>query len=424
MDAEVISETKCGICQKEFSKASYCKKHVKNVHFKPEKTGTKVFECALCEKTFAQKWGLKRHYNSVHADDIEKFKCSLCTFVTVHKANLRRHCFKQHRNNSSIANSLKLKCSKCKAQFQHKGNLRYHERKVHKIGQLSVEVKRKCPLCSFTAIGQKRQTIRDHFKKAHKTVLKIETRTFPDLEEFLAWKSDVERKTNSVYLKTRYSYRCHRSGLFKPRGKNIRRLKTIGSCKINGYCPAVIDLRKCNDGTLEASFVSTHVGHKNELKHIHLSKVERGKIAIQLASKKPRQEILKDIRMSISNQDLQRIHLINRKDIINIEKSFNLIEESEKHPFDLISIDDWVNHSQGDETTDSLEEPIQGEVGSLNRESKSSFEHEKRKLLKEFEEIVNKLKTVEDIRFLKNNLKSIPPILQAMNTERLNVQVI
>ena len=103
-------------------------------------------------------------------------------------------------------------------------------------------------------------------------------------------------------------------------------------------------MKKLKNDTLNVSYLSTHVGHKNELKHIHLTKKERNQIATRLASKIPHEEILKDIRCSISNCDLQRIHLMNKKDIINIEKSFNLNDEATKHPSDPVSIEAWVEH--------------------------------------------------------------------------------
>ena len=70
---------------------------------------------------------------------------------------------------------------------------------------------------------------------------------------FTDWKITEERRRrcNFVLLngikklangvKKRY-FRCHRSGNFKSEGSQKRRLKAQGSCKINAFCPAAIDL--------------------------------------------------------------------------------------------------------------------------------------------------------------------------------------
>ena len=61
--------------------------------------------------------------------------------------------------------------------------------------------------------------------------------------------------------------------------------------------------------------------------------------ATQLASKPRNEEILKGVWCSISNCDLQRIHMINKKYIINIGKRFHLNVEAVKHPSDPVSIE-------------------------------------------------------------------------------------
>lgn len=52
------------------------------------------------------------------------------------------------------------------------------------------------------------------------------------------------------------------------------------------------------------------------------------------------------MRDSISNCSLERIHLLNRKDLFNIENSFNLSSTAVRHPNDAVSVESWVNQMQ------------------------------------------------------------------------------
>ena len=65
------------------------------------------------------------------------------------------------------------------------------------------------------------------------------------------------------------------------------------SIKINGFCPAV----KTDDKVL-VTVISTHIGHKEDLRACHLNKDEKDEIAKKLASGVPVQRILHDIRDS------------------------------------------------------------------------------------------------------------------------------
>ena len=151
----------------------------------------------------------------------------------------------------------------------------------------------------------------------------------------------------------------------KKKGLNKRNIKIMGSCKINAYCPAMIKVKKLKDDTINVLYVSTHVGHKNELKHIHLTKEDRKHIAVKFANKMPHEEILKGIMCSISNRDLQRIHLITKKSIINIEKSFNVNDDAVRHPFDPVSIEAWVQDLKTSADTALLVYKPQGVILSL-----------------------------------------------------------
>lgn len=143
---------------------------------------------------------------------------------------------------------------------------------------------------------------------------------------------------------TKTMYFCHRSGSIRATGNNIRNLKISGSNKIEGYCPArmtvFINNEKCT-----VQFCKSHVGHHQEedMGHLFLTKSQRENIASKIAAKIPLQDILDEVRDSIKNCSHERIHLLTKKDLYNIENAFNLKGSSVRHASDAISVEAWVN---------------------------------------------------------------------------------
>ncbi|CAG9837716.1 unnamed protein product [Diabrotica balteata] len=92
-----------------------------------------------------------------------------------------------------------------------------------------------------------------------------------------------------------------------------------------------------------AKFVKIHVGHKSKLTHMTLTKHEKEEIAKKIAQKIPFNNILDDIRDSVIDLNLKRIHLTTKKDLFNIEHSYQLAHPPTWHKNDAISIEAWVN---------------------------------------------------------------------------------
>lgn len=76
------------------------------------------------------------------------------------------------------------------------------------------------------------------------------------VDEFNNWKEELENKTHSRFIKRRTGiskrhtsteYVCFRSGNYVRERKGLRSLKTKGTCKINGFCPASIKFIKFNN---------------------------------------------------------------------------------------------------------------------------------------------------------------------------------
>lgn len=111
--------------------------------------------------------------------------------------------------------------------------------------------------------------------------------------------------------------------------KNIRHLKLLGSNKIDGHCPARLNVTvNKEDNRVKVKFTKTHVGHNLDVGRLTLSKFERGDIAAKIKNKIPFDEILNEIRDNITKDQLERIHLLTRKDLFNIETLYNLHSEA------------------------------------------------------------------------------------------------
>lgn len=279
--------------------------------------------------------------------DINKNKCTECQKVFSNRSNLRKHSLKFHKDKvEEIApmfykqsSNFKFSCQECGRNFNHVHNLRKHV-KTHSLVQATVKdgecekQARKCPLCeNFTSV---KKDLLKHFNEEHQIEIQSKQISFSSEKDFYEWKDKIEADTNANFIKTdsvsskkrkiKY-FACNRSGNYVSRitkDKRKRRLKTQGSHKINAYCPASIKLIKNQtDNLCQIEFIDKHVGHQMDLKHLHLKKIERHNLAQKISNKIPFDEILNNIHDSAPDSELQRIHLLTRKDLHNIEQSLN-----------------------------------------------------------------------------------------------------
>lgn len=216
-----------------------------------------------------------------------------------------------------------------------------------------------------------RKQLLNHFYHVHQIEINHKTFTFDTIEEFNNWKSTIEKESYTKFIKHRGSaskntlqntYYCHRSGFFASKSTGIRHLKTQGSCKINGYCPAELSVRHDIDvNKYIVNFIDTHVGHQNDIGHMRLSDEEKKTIASKIAAKIPLPEILNEIRESTLNTDFNRVHLLTNKDLNNIIQKYNLQSDAVRHKNDLISVKSWVQEMK-DKTNSILYFKNQGNV--------------------------------------------------------------
>ncbi|KAJ8983629.1 hypothetical protein NQ317_004267 [Molorchus minor] len=178
---------------------------------------------------------------------------------------------------------------------------------------------------------------------------------FQNFSAFESWKTELEKKNNSKFINTSGSHKtgktkflyfgCHRSGEFISKGTKIRSLKIQGSNKIGGVCPASMSVKIENNSTVTISYIDTPVGHTNDLGHLTLTESERTAIARKIAAKIPFDTILDEVRESLTEDGkLNRLHLLTKMDLHNIENSFKLDINIKKHDNDAVSTDAWVYH--------------------------------------------------------------------------------
>lgn len=208
---------------------------------------------------------------------------------------------------------------------------------------------------------RKKTELLQHFKNIHDIDLEEEFLAFNTEDDFKRWKITVEEDTKCNY-RIRHSvqnpehkkilFRCSRSGYYETKAETRqRKLKKIGSKKINGYCPAEMNVKVSNKtGIVEVYYQSTHVGHTNELKYMDLNEEERNIIVNNLAAGVPVNVLLQKFRIDICTpqEDRKRLHLISKNEIRNVANRAGLHNPSCKvHVKDnLISANEWVERNE------------------------------------------------------------------------------
>ncbi len=166
--------------------------------------------------------------------------------------------------------------------------------------------------------------------------------------EFNEWKLAYEKRTFSWFVKSSGNkvsngkklayYYCNRSGFFKSESKGERSLKNSGSSKIDSHCTAGIQLKTCNDGKIAAKVYHTHYDHFAELCHLRIPIDVRLKVAHQLSEGISLNKVLDKIKETLTSwEDRERVHLLTKKDLSNIENSYQL-RDDRRHKDDTVSV--------------------------------------------------------------------------------------
>ncbi|KAL4083302.1 hypothetical protein QTP88_028631 [Uroleucon formosanum] len=203
--------------------------------------------------------------------------------------------------------------------------------------------------------------LRMHLTENHGIESELEEIKFDDETEFQQWKSEMEQKTLTMYVRDRESwtlndenikniYYCHRSNSYIKKGKDIRHIKSTGSNKINEVCPSHIETLQDNK-TISVKYWKTHCGHGvEELGRIKLDTESIIQIAVKLKEGVSFDYILDSIRDTASTDSIQRTLLLDQQDLKNITRDFNINYATKKHNNDVISVQLWVKYMQKLET--------------------------------------------------------------------------
>lgn len=89
-------------------------------------------------------------------------------------------------------------------------------------------------------------------------------------------------------------------------------------------CTSTMVVKYKDNGEITAEVCYTHYGHEKELQHLWLSKGKRQELAAKIQQGMPRDRILSDVRDSVTEDNLSREHLLERKDLSNIQRAFGL----------------------------------------------------------------------------------------------------
>ncbi|XP_050065717.1 uncharacterized protein LOC126554715, partial [Aphis gossypii] len=197
--------------------------------------------------------------------------------------------------------------------------------------------------------------LREHLTYCHGLEIEYEEKHFGDISEFEKWKQDLEQHTSSMYTLDRATsqlrdgnlrnyYYCHRSYNYRSQGNDIRHVKSMGSNKIGKACPAMLKVTISNsDKTVFTQFWKTHCGHVEEIGRIRLDHMTRTLIAGKLEEGVTLTHILDSIRESeMSSDALKRSCLLERQDLYNITRDFNINYATKRDTNDAVSVELWV----------------------------------------------------------------------------------
>lgn len=203
--------------------------------------------------------------------------------------------------------------------------------------------------------------------------------------EFEQWKAKFEMDSVSSFVKTSGQkivqcnqviyYYCNRSGYFASKSHGRRGMKTQGSAKLDRYCTAGLQCTLLENNRLQVEVVKTHYGHEHNLGHIRIPAESRVFIAKQLTEGVSFDNLLDKVRDSVGTH-LERIHLLTRKDLNNIERAFSIRQEK-RHSIDAVSVRLWVEEMKSTTNSPVLFYKGQGcvdaEVGTNDGLGKDDF---------------------------------------------------
>ncbi|XP_072385188.1 uncharacterized protein [Diabrotica undecimpunctata] len=247
-------------------------------------------------------------------------------------------------------------CHLCSKIFKNVELRNRHIKRIHKIDMSIKKINHIiCPLCEKETNLKSHGNLRKHLKENHQVSIELINFEFSSLQEYETWK-DMQ-KLETSYAKQRavrkkeykiVYYHCNRSNLngYKPNYK-IRTEKSGGSIKIKGVCPSRLICKLRDQGQVSVRYWKTHVGHKEELRTMHLSKAEEKMIVEKLTSGVPFSRILEDSR-KLETPKLERLALLTSKDLSNLSRKYNTYKKRDEN--DMVAtglkVQEWNDNNK------------------------------------------------------------------------------
>ncbi|GIY93548.1 uncharacterized protein CEXT_372371 [Caerostris extrusa] len=115
-----------------------------------------------------------------------------------------------------------------------------------------------------------------------------------------------------------------------------------------------------DNGTVDVSFLSTHIGHSCEVGRLRLTKSEKTEIAGQLHAGIPIPDVLSKIANTVSPK--KRLVATKAHDVRNIAKSHGVNMTVVRNENDALSVDSWVKEMEMKDYNPVLLYKLPGEV--------------------------------------------------------------
>ncbi|XP_044761586.1 uncharacterized protein LOC123318880 [Coccinella septempunctata] len=236
-------------------------------------------------------------------------------------------------------------CSLCGAEFSTISSRNRHLRNIHEVNSTTTSKSHiVCPLCKTNEMNcGTYKKLENHLALEHDVKVEFETHHFPSSENYEHWfETEKLERIYAVHGVKKYkdyilkSYVCNRSNSKGFESKSCKRMeKAGGSIKIYGVCPSRIETKILLTGETFSRYWKKHVGHEEEIRNQHLSKHEKKEIVKKLCDGVTVERIISDAR-NIKSDKLQRLNLLNRKDISYLSKKHNVLQK--KHENTMIAV--------------------------------------------------------------------------------------
>ncbi|XP_049939119.1 uncharacterized protein LOC126413260 [Schistocerca serialis cubense] len=281
------------------------------------------------------------------------YKCEECSSEFKMRKNFYAHMRKVHELDIHVSKKGKGSelCPQCGIAFMRCSSLKRHQITVH--GMKSEENSRKCriicPQCSLSFLTY--DTLRTHIQENHDVSFECQEIEFGCLVDFEEWKISYEKVNHVRYVmncseqerlekRVRY-YHCHRSFNFNSKGTGARCVKSMGTNKIGSTCPSNMQVTITEDKCC-LKFFPKQMGHTQDVGRTFLHGNERAELARRLSQGVPVGRVLQDVRSAPIAASVERIHLLEKKDLHNIKRDFDIGYATKKHENDAVSVKLWV----------------------------------------------------------------------------------